>query len=426
MQRPEHEDYIFINEMIRKKPFYRKKWFGKLLWTAFFAVLFGLISGVTFFAVQSLAGKLTGVPKDPDDIVLLPKETETSSDTETGSESADAESESEAAEETLDTQLDMNAYGALYEEMSAVAAQASESIVTVTGSVSDLNLFNEVDERRIQSSGLAVGQAGSDLFILTEARVTEDAGEITVAFSDGQTVEAQIHKTDSILGMSLVRVALSDIPEDTPVTVADLNYSSSADAGTPVIAVGSPLGYSDSMAFGMITSVISLAVTDDQYTLLTTDMAGSSQGSGILLNLQGEVIGILGQRFSSDESQSVLTGVEISCIYKDIIDMINDTPLAYLGICGRDVSQSIALELDMPFGMFIREVAEGSPAMLAGVQGADILTAIDGEAVRSIADYAALLKKHSPGDTVVLTIERKSLDRYVSLDLTITLAERES
>ena len=44
MQRPEHEDYIFINEMIRKKPFYRKKWFGKLLWTAFFAVLFGLIS----------------------------------------------------------------------------------------------------------------------------------------------------------------------------------------------------------------------------------------------------------------------------------------------------------------------------------------------------------------------------------------------
>ena len=64
--------------------------------------------------------------------------------------------------------------------------------------------------------------------------------------------------------------------------------------------------------------------------------------------------------------------------------------------------------------------------MLAGVQGADILTAIYGEAVRSIADYAALLKKHSPGDTVVLTIERKSLDRYVSLDLTITLAERES
>ena len=63
MQRPEHEDYIFINEMIRKKPFYRKKWFGKLLWTAFFAVLFGLISGVTFFAVQSLAGKLTGVGK---------------------------------------------------------------------------------------------------------------------------------------------------------------------------------------------------------------------------------------------------------------------------------------------------------------------------------------------------------------------------
>ena len=56
MQRPEHEDYIFINEMIRKKPFYRKKWFGKLLWTAFFAVLFGLISGVSFFAVQSLAG----------------------------------------------------------------------------------------------------------------------------------------------------------------------------------------------------------------------------------------------------------------------------------------------------------------------------------------------------------------------------------
>ncbi|MDA6987421.1 hypothetical protein OSM86_26030, partial [Escherichia coli] len=66
------------------------------------------------------------------------------------------------------------------------------------------------------------------------------------------------------------------------------------------MAVGSPVGYSDSIAYGVVTSVTNkISALDNEYNLLTTDILGSTDGSGILVNLDGEIVGIIAQSYSA-------------------------------------------------------------------------------------------------------------------------------
>ncbi|MDO5425597.1 MAG: S1C family serine protease [Eubacteriales bacterium] len=424
MQHQNKQEYNFISEQIRKKPFYRKKWFQQTIGVLGLAVLFGGAAGVTFAVVKPWAEKMFGSPEEAAHIIVVEEsETEPVSVSE-----AAAAAETESSElHTSDTHeyIDVSDYRQLYAEMANVAEEAERSIVTVTGEISDLDLFREADERSIQSSGLIVAKNSTNFFIVTEWEPIEDASKITVTFSDGQTAKARLQKKDEILGTAVIKVSLTGLPEETVenAAVAVLGDTETIEVGMPVIAAGSPLGYSESLAFGMITSVVPLAVTDGQYDLLTTDMIGSDEGSGILLNLDGDMIGIIAQRFS-ENGQIMLCGLEISDLRESISDLSNDTPQAYLGLLGRDIGETISEELDMPTGMFVREVAEGSPAMHAGVQKADTITEMDGEKIENVEDYVRLLKTHEPGDQIHLTLERKSMEQYVSLSMEITLDSR--
>ncbi|MDY3919613.1 MAG: S1C family serine protease [Candidatus Limivivens sp.] len=424
MQDKDKQEYTFISEQIRKKPFYRKQWFQRSVITLGLAVLFGGAAGVAFAVVKPWAENLFGTPEEPARIMVPQEPVEDAQEKpELITEIGEQES---SGTDSAGEYIDISDYRELYAQMAEVAMDATQSIVTVTGEVSDLDLFREADERSIQCDGLIVAKNSSHIYISTEWETISDAKKIMVSFRDGVTAEAKLQKKDSILGTAVIKVSLDSLPEQTAqdVAVAVLGNTGKIEAGMPVIAAGSPLGYSDSLAFGMITSVISLSVTDGQYGLLTTDMIGSDQGSGVLLNLDGDIIGLIAQRFSGGDNDAMLCGLNINDLQESISDLSNDTTRAFLGLRGRDISDTVSAELDMPAGMFVREVMDGSPAMHAGVQKADILTEIDGEEITNVSDYVLALRKCSPGDVVRLTIQRKSMDKYVSLDIDIALGGR--
>ena len=108
------------------------------------------------------------------------------------------------------------------------------------------------------------------------------------------------------------------------------------------------MGYSDSVAYGVITSVTNkISTLDTEYNLLTTDINGSGEGSGVLINLDGEIIGIIAQSYST-EDKDIITALAVSQI-KDLIESLsNDEARPYIGIKGQDVTAQISHRTGIP------------------------------------------------------------------------------
>ena len=204
--------------------------------------------------------------------------------------------------------------------------EANKSIVTVTGVKSDTDWFNNPYESRGQSSGIIVAENGRELLILTERKAITDVQEIYVTFVNDTTVEAAMKMYDGNTGIAILSVPLTGIEESTrsAISTAVLGNSITMAQGTIVIAVGSPLGTNYSVLAGNITSTNnSISTLDSNYTVFTTNIVGSSSGSGALINVDGEVVGLVMQDYSNAEDENTLTAISISEL-KTIIEMLSN------------------------------------------------------------------------------------------------------
>lgn len=103
-----------------------------------------------------------------------------------------------------------------------------------------------------------------------------------------------------------------------------------------------------------------------EYHLLTTDIMGNSEGSGVLVNLDGKIVGVIAQSFSGEADTGVVTALSISDLRKLIEQLSNNEDLIYLGVRGQDISSSLAQKTGIPTGIYVNSVEEDSPAMNAG------------------------------------------------------------
>lgn len=429
MTEKDKKEFTFMSEQVRKKPIYKRKGFIRGCQAAALAILFGGVAGVTFAITMPWAQKHFGKPEDPEKIVIMQDETqetemtETEKKTETEVQTEAKETEAPVPQIVERKELEISDYKQLYTKMSAVADEAAKSIVTVTGASSNVDFFNEVIENNVQASGLLIETSQQDLFILTEENAIGGAERIFVTFKNGATAEASLQKKDWVSGMAVIKVPLASLDEETKLTFQKPNLSGTAVVrqGDPVIALGTPVSNSNSMAFGMITSCVDTPTIDEEYRMLSTDIIGSSQGSGILINLDGVIIGIIAQNFSADSEQITLSALALPDI-KELIQLLaNNEEWTYMGITGKEVSESTAEEQGIPRGIYIRGVAENSPAMLAGINGTDILVSIDGEEILTMDDYVIELQKHEPEKVVTVGLKRSTLEGYVTMEVPVTL-----
>lgn len=189
------------------------------------------------------------------------------------------------------------------------------------------------------------------------------------------------------------------------------------------IAVGSPLGINYSILTGNITSITnSISTVDNNYTIFTTDIVGSSKGSGAIVNVNGEVVGLVMQDYSKAEDQNTLTAISISEL-KGIIEMLsNNQDVPYIGLELTTVTNDIAREYDIPNGAYIKEVTMDSPAMAAGLQRGDVITGMAGETVLSVESYESKLLALNPGERVEIVVQRQGTDAYTEITCTVDVS----
>lgn len=430
----EKESFSFINEKIKEKPLNKKRIVFRAVFCVAMAVVFGVVAALVFTLVQPRFEELL-YPKEPP-LVSIPRddilETEQTEETETmipETETEEAkEPETELAQEPAEQPVktfEPEDYQALQNKLYAVGKEANRAIVTVTGVKSDTDWFQNPYESKGQASGLIVARNGGELLILTERKVIADVEEIYVTFINEVTVAASMKKYDGNTGIAILSVPVAQITQGTlnAIQIANLGNSLATTQGTLAIAIGSPLGTNYSILTGTITSATnSICTIDNNYTVFTTDIVGSSNGSGVLVNVAGEVIGLVMQGYSSAGDANTLTAISISEL-KAIIEMLsNGKDVPYLGLELTTVTNDIAKEYDMPKGVYIKEVKMDSPAMAAGLQSGDVLTKMDGDSIFTVDGYENRLLELAPGDTVKITFERQGTDGYTEIDCEVEVS----
>lgn len=430
-QKPEHQEheqkelekknYSFIREIVKKKPLDKRGLLRKILSLAGAAVLAGVVASFVFVWMVPVAERMVNGDSSR---VSFPEDEE-----ETSTSSQSVIDSSQPAQETpmpaSQPEIGLEEYRQLYKDLLAVAEKPKRALVTVVGISSEMDYFNQNYENQKQISGLLAADNGQDLFILTEYRVVENVERIQVTFYDGSTVDAIYQRHDANTGLTILKVGLSELEDSTRegIELAPLGSSYGVTQGEPVMAIGSPMGYSDSVAYGVITSVTNkISTLDTEYNLLTTDINGSGEGSGVLINLDGEIIGIIAQSYST-EDKDIITALAVSQI-KDLIESLsNDEARPYIGIKGQDVTAQISHRTGIPKGVLVTAVQADSPAMLAGMKEYDVVVKIGEDEISSFRQYRDRLDQLTPGQTVILTAMRRGAEGYAEVEFEVTVGE---
>ena len=425
----------FLRETIKQKPVNKKKLLRRTVITVVMAVVFGLVACFTFLVLEPVISNRL-YPEEEAEEVRFPEETVAEEmkpedmlveeEEEPPEEAPPVELEDEQIEELLSqvlsqVQFGLEDYRQLYEELAQLAQKTGRSVVTVTSVVSDVDWFNDIYENEASASGIIVANNGKAVLILVSAGALSDADSIIVTFCDQSKVNAELVQKDTTTGLAVLSVPLVSIGEQTMdvIDIAKLGSSNNANLlGKPVMALGSPMGTSGTVCYGIVTSVGTVIdQPDSAYKSIITDIYGSRNATGILVDLNGMVLGIIDNVNTSNDMGNLLTAYGVTELKRTIEKMSNNQERAYLGIHGADVPEEAIRESGMPTGTYVKEIEMDSPAMNAGIQSGDVIIAANGTPIENYKDLLNVLNIGKPEDTMDVTLVRQGQEVGVQVTL---------
>ena len=292
-------------------------------------------------------------------------------------------------------------------------------------------------ESESAGSGIIVSQDNDYLYIATNNHVVSGAESLTITFNDGSAAPATIKGTDSSLDLAVVAVALSDVEDSTmdAIKVATLGNSDQVQVGESSVVIGNALGYGQSVTTGVISALSREVQLEDESgntvtsTLMQTDAAVNPGNSGgALLNMKGEVIGIVSAKYSDTKVEGMGYAIPISTA-KDIIEtiinqeVVSDDEASYFGISGVDVASDVSKQYDMPTGVYVTKVAANSAASKAGIQKGDIIVSFNGREVSSMDEISNVMQYLKAGTKVDVVVAQAS-NNYEEKTMEVTLTKK--
>lgn len=264
----------------------------------------------------------------------------------------------------------------------------------------------------------------SDGHILTNEHVTQGTKHLTVVLSDGRRVDGEVIGKDADTDIAVVKI------DGGPYPTAILGTATLLRTGDGCIAIGSPLGLAGgpSVSVGVVSALGRSVEAQGAhlYDMIQTDAAISPGSSGgALLDSSGAVIGVTTAIAVSDagaEGVGFATPIDIARSVASELIMTGKATHVWLGVEGSDLDQATADQLRLIGGAAIKDVVDGSPAATAGFEPGDVIVAVDGAAVKTMAGLVVALRTHEVGDKVTLTYLRDGAQH----DVVVTLRERPS
>lgn len=392
------------------------------------AAAFGVIGGVAFQGVDYVSKSLFN--QNPAVGVQEPGKEDKDKETDGGKEDAGEQSQ-------IGTASTVSSDGSSYNGVSDVAEAVLPSIVAIDVTVveKERDFFGRTYEQEGMGSGsgIIISNKDGELLIATNNHVVADATKVSVKFNDGNVYSATVKGTDSVSDLAVVSVKGSDLSNDTinAIKVATLGNSEELKVGEQAIAIGNALGYGTSVTVGYISATEREVATDDAtMKLLQTDAAiNPGNSGGALVNSKGEVVGINSAKYASTEVEGMGFAIPISKatpIIQEIVDReaVPEDQQAYLGIKPTNVDKEYAQYYNMPEGVYVGSVSEGSPAAKAGLLQGDIIVEYDGKETITTDALEERLSYSKAGTEVKLLVKRLDSGEYKDKEITVVLGNK--
>lgn len=438
-------EYLFIQEQISSKRRSRKvHMLMSLLWTIILACVFAVVAGVVFYLANPFIVKLLGEGGDKRTVefpTLTPGAGENTGATATPTPTPQAEgqgSKDNSGKEPskkpgtvyVETHVAANIkdLNNIYYEIREIASGVNSSIVDIAITSSKIDGLNENEKYDVtrNTTGIILANNSVDLLVLATLDKIKDAKAIRLQINDELSVKAHIQDYDKDLNLAVLSVSLEDIPDsfEAGLKPAELGESYSLLVGSPVIALGSPNGYVGSMELGIISGTdYGFYIPDNKVDLFTTDISTNENSDGIIINMNGDVIGIITNKLKDEDNGNVSTVIGISKIKKTIEAMVNQKERSYFGIKCMDMSKQDLANANLENAICVTEVESNSPALKAGLQIGDMITAVNATPINSVSTFNNTITALKPKDTVEVTIKRLIKDKGKEMKLSVVLGK---
>lgn len=415
-QNSEEEEYSFLQEIIKDEAGDQAKWKHDVLRRIQLGLIFGLVACFTFFACKPWVEKR--FEENPTEVTIPQDEQQEENQTQ---------QEEEQVQEQK-TVLTTETYQEMLNNLKQVSGEVRKSVVEIQGAVTEEEFSKDQEDKEKSISGMIVADNGKELLILAGELPVKDAKIIRVTFSGDSQCDVILKSRDAGLGLCVYAVQRKNIADDVwaQIETATLGGSKVVSEGDTVIAVGKLYGCDTIAGYGVIESGENyLDKADGQYQTIYTDVAGDISGSGVLVNIRGEVIGIINTSVRTDDQTNKISGYGISDI-KDVIELLsNGKNVPYLGVSGVEVSSEMQGQ-GIPQGVYVKEVDAGSPAMAAGIQSGDIITNIADTDIINLLGYHNTLMKQNVGDKILVRGKRQGTGgEYVDIDFGVTVGYKQ-
>ena len=301
---------------------------------------------------------------------------------------------------------------------SEVYASTVNSVVSINCSAVSTNIFGQQTESASSGSGFIYTADG---YIVTNQHVVANASSINVTLYNGDTYPATLVGSDSDYDVAVLKIDAKDLPAVTLGSSTDVNV------GDTVLAIGNPLGeLTFSMSQGIVSCVNrAINVEGTPFNMIQVDASiNPGNSGGPLMNLYGEVVGIVSAKYSSYANTTVeglgfaIPINDVQSIIKDIIENGSVGNKAYMAITAGTMTQQMAAQykINATEGVFVYSVVKGGAGDKAGLRLGDVITKMGDTTLTSRQDLSAALKSYRAGDTATLTVFRDG--SYITTDIT--------
>lgn len=419
-QSEKKESFAFLEETIKPKQISRQQGMKQLTRIAICGLVLGGFTCLGFFALRPLAQKLF-----PEKTQVVTIQEDDQSGDQSGEDSAEdgnttEQNDAQEQQETSYVQMMSKAY--------EKALTAKKSVVSVAKGAEQENWNAEATGIDESVSGVIVADNGPEILILSYASICEDAKEWCVTFSDKSEYKASLKKQDRNSGFAVFAVDKNSLSDSTwnAISVATLGNSNLTEQGDVVFALGNVFGYAGGSGYGIVSSSNYKEIgRDGEYSVIATDMSSASEGTGILFNLDGEVIGMISSDIWKERGIRTANAYAISDLKLVIQLLANGTSVPYIGVSGTAVTSGIQKEEGMPLGIYVIDVATDSPAMAAGIQSGDVICSVNGEKIVSMSAYRKLMLTLKVGDQIKVEGKRQGSEGYVDIEFDVTIGSKE-
>ena len=340
-----------------------------------------------------------------------------------------------------DTVVEVSAPAQIEEEIEMVERELPKKVVTNVGDKSltprevyaenvhsvvgvctsgTTNVWGQITATSCSGTGFIFSEDG---YIITNHHVIEGADKITVTTYDDREYDAKLIGSDKDNDVALLKIEAEKLRA---VSVAEMEK---VEVGEQVIAIGNPLG---ELTFTMTQGYISaldreINTNGVPINMLQTDAAiNSGNSGGPLFDMNGNVVGMTTAKFSGNSggSGASIEGIGFAIPVDDVLRIVYElkehgyvTDRAYLGISVKDTDAAAAAIYNLPVGIYVADVTQGSCSEKAGMLAGDIIIDFDGTKVETRNDLLSAMSKYREGDTVTVTVLRAG----ARVELTVTL-----